>query len=398
MRARISKRFCLLIALSMLLVLLSACGNDEPEVVVAPEPTTAIVATPTIAVVAVVEAATATPEIVETATPAEEAVTDTGDVIVITGTRLITGTRVTTDIVVTTETVVLARELITTLIVSTDVTTNIVLTDTEQSVQTETSLLTETARVAPQVVGAVAVVGVADADNRFRSAATLIGYPVVSQEGAVIGILSDMVVNLQSGNVVFVILEYSGAIATGDNRLPLPLRAFRFDAANEALTLAIDEETLAGQNGFGAEWPNLREPGYLEETAVFWEGLNTPVIGTDITNTLRATTGILTTASQLINITIGDPTGTGFGMIGDLLVNLAEGRLVYAVVTSGGALDLGEERIVVPLAAFNFEQRTPILAVAPTALEAAPRFDPNWTVGNAEPTWVEEIERYWAGL
>lgn len=397
MRARISKRFCLLIALSMLLVLLSACGNDEPEVVVAPEPTTAeVVATPTIAVVAVVESATATPEIVETETPAEEAVTDTGDVIVITGTRLITGTRVTTDIVVTTETVVLARELITTLIVSTDATTNVVLTDTEQSTQTVTTLMTETARVAPQVVGAVAVVGVADADNRFRSAATLIGYPVVSQEGAVIGILSDMVVNLQSGHVVFVILEYSGAIATGANRLPLPLRAFRFDAANEALLLTVGEGVLEGQTGFGAEWPNLREPGYIEETAVFWEGLNTVEIGTDVTNALRATTGVLTTASQLINITIGDPAGAEFGVIDDLLVNLAEGRLVYAVVTSGG--DLGEDRIVVPLAAFNFEQRTPILAVAPTTLEAAPRFDPNWTVGNAEPTWVEETERYWAGL
>lgn len=403
MCTRIPKRFCLLIALSTLLVLLSACGRDEPEVVVAPEPTTAeVVATPTVAVVAVVEAATATPEIVEIATPTEEAVTDAGDVIVITGTRLITGTRVTTDIVVTTETVVLARELITTLIVSTDATTSVVLTDTQQSTQTITSLMTETARVAPQVapsaVDAVLVVGVADADNRFRSAATLIGYPVVNQEGAVIGILSDMVINLQTGNLVFAILEYSGAVAIGDNRVPLPLNAFRFAEANEALILAIDEGALEGQTGFGAEWPNLRDASYIAETATFWEGLNTDLIGSDVTDALRATTGVLTTASQLIGITIQEPAGAGFGVIDDLLVNLAEGQLLYAVVTSGGNLDLGEERIVVPLAAFNFEQRTPTLAVEPTTLETAPRFDPNWTVGNAEPTWVEEIERYWADL
>lgn len=400
MDRRIPKQFRLFMALVALVVFLSACGNDEPEAVVVPaEPTTAaVVETPT---AAVTEAVTETVPLTEEVTLTDTGVA-AGDVTVITSTRLITGTEVTTDVVVTTDTVVLARELITTVIVATDVMTDVVLTDTQQTTQTESTFVTETARITPQVVpgvvGAVVVVGVVDADNRYRSASTLLGYPVVNLEGAAIGQLSDMVVNLETGNVAFAILDYGGAIDIGDNRLPLPLSAFRFDAANEALVLAVEEGTLEGQSGFGADWPNLRDPGYIEETAAFWEGLNTDVIAPEVVNALRTTTGVLTTASQLIGITIQDPAGAGFGMIQDLLVSLADGRIAYAVVASGGNLDLGQDLVVVPLAAFDFAQRVPTLAVEPTVLEGAPRFDPNWTVGDAEPTWVEEIESYWADL
>ncbi|MEZ4730079.1 MAG: PRC-barrel domain-containing protein [Caldilineaceae bacterium] len=179
------------IVLSLLLtcaLLLSACGNDEPEPVGVPD--AAVVEEPAVEVEPTLEVAEVTEpegvaeveatevitaeleatEVVTTAVEgAEESAvltetaeaaavgataintaTMSGDVEIITDTQLVTGTEVLTQIQVLTNVVVLEQQLVTTVVTSTDLVTDVV-TLTDQELLTETEFITATADVTPTV-------------------------------------------------------------------------------------------------------------------------------------------------------------------------------------------------------------------------------------------------------
>ena len=91
--------------------------------------------------------------------------------------------------------------------------------------------------------------------------------------------------------------------------------------------------------------------------------------------------------------------GEELGNLKDVVVDLDEGRITYAVLSFGGFLGLGDKLFAIPWEALimDMEENTFILDVDKEALKHAPGFDKeSWPNDNQyEAGWLLEIYDYY---
>src|SRR6185295_20340683 len=90
--------------------------------------------------------------------------------------------------------------------------------------------------------------------------------------------------------------------------------------------------------------------------------------------------------------------GENLGDIKDIVIDRASGRIVYAVVSFGGFLGLGEKLFAVPWSAFSQSTEhkdTFVLAIDKERLKNAPGFDHNNWPQMASREWVSNLYTYY---
>jgi len=104
-------------------------------------------------------------------------------------------------------------------------------------------------------------------------------------------------------------------------------------------------------------------------------------------------------ATTLIGDKVVNRSGEELGSIKELMIDLDEGHVAYAVLSFGGLMGLGEKLFAIPWEAMDLdtEQHAFILNVDKAALEEAPGFDKdNWPVNpQYEAKWLlDELDDY----
>ena len=105
----------------------------------------------------------------------------------------------------------------------------------------------------------------------------------------------------------------------------------------------------------------------------------------------------LTTAS-LQGSSVKDPSGSDLGTIKELMIDLVDGRVSYAVLSFGGFLGLGDKLFAVPWGAlhYNIIQEHFVLDIDRERLEHAPGFDKDAWPNFADPRFRVETQEYYA--
>lgn len=85
------------------------------------------------------------------------------------------------------------------------------------------------------------------------------------------------------------------------------------------------------------------------------------------------------------------------GDIKEIMLDMASGRVAYAVLSFGGILTLGEKLFAVPWNALKLDTRNKrfLLDVDKERLEMAPGFDPDRWPDMADETWVREVHSFY---
>jgi len=418
-------------ALIALTLLLGACGGESE-----PTATPATVPTPVATLaVATSEAATANGALTETEQAAEtggitEGTASSGvsNAAVITSTELVTGTEVLTNINVSTNTVVIEQNLITTVITNTNLVSNVV-ESTESSSASESSVTTATAQLTPESSAgkaevdvtitplaptATAVVrntsevsatatpqptktaqasegqlltgtapvamgtiftGVTDAQGKTILASTLLDSKFLTSDGKVSGELEDLVVDMQSSQLLYLLLKYGGVLNAGETTVAVPLNALSLKQDGTFL-LNIPPEHLQQFPKLEDDWPKAGSPNWDSDVRNFWDkegfpvGFDPSVSGTSIRRIASWTGAPL------------DDIGLGAGTAKDAIVALDQGRVPYVLVSFADAPAVGgtagdNNWYAVPLTAFD--PQNPQLAlpsdVNASTFEGAPRFN-----------------------
>lgn len=89
--------------------------------------------------------------------------------------------------------------------------------------------------------------------------------------------------------------------------------------------------------------------------------------------------------------------GEDLGDVRDLMIDMATGRVVYAVLSFGGFLSLGDKRFAVPWAALSLDpahQRF-VLNVERDSLLHAPAFDSDHWPDMDDPVWARSIAAHY---
>ena len=102
-------------------------------------------------------------------------------------------------------------------------------------------------------------------------------------------------------------------------------------------------------------------------------------------------------ASTLMSDEVVDAEGEKLGEIEDLMIDLQNGRVDYAVLSFGGFLGLGGKLFAVPFELFDvdFENQRMILDVEREAVQEAPGFDEDDWPDTADQSWHAEVHDHW---
>ena len=104
-------------------------------------------------------------------------------------------------------------------------------------------------------------------------------------------------------------------------------------------------------------------------------------------------------ASKIIGNKVVNREGEQLGNIKDLMMDLDDAQIAYAVLSFGGFLGLGDKLFAIPLEALAFgtEDHTVILDVDKEVLKNAPGFDKDHWPDDAqyEAGWLLDIYEYY---
>ncbi len=94
-------------------------------------------------------------------------------------------------------------------------------------------------------------------NRRVMSASTLDGDKVVNNKGENLGKIEDIMLDLENGQVAYVVLSFGGIMGIGDKLFALPWDKLTVDLDNKRFVLNVDKELLDKAPGFDKDqWPD----------------------------------------------------------------------------------------------------------------------------------------------
>ncbi|PHI19686.1 photosystem reaction center subunit H [Lewinellaceae bacterium SD302] len=105
----------------------------------------------------------------------------------------------------------------------------------------------------------------------------------------------------------------------------------------------------------------------------------------------------LLSSSSITGTTVYNTRNEKLGEIKDLMINVHNGHINYAVLSFGGFLGLGDKYFAVPMEAFtiNRDNENFVLNVSKDRLENAPGFDKDNWPSSTDETYTNDVYRYY---
>ena len=102
-------------------------------------------------------------------------------------------------------------------------------------------------------------------------------------------------------------------------------------------------------------------------------------------------------ADTLLGNDVFNGDGEDLGDIKEFMIDMATGKVAYAVLSFGGLLGMGDKLFAVPWAALTLdtENKRFTLKVPKDALKDAPGFDKNRWPAMSDKTWASGVHRFY---
>lgn len=102
-------------------------------------------------------------------------------------------------------------------------------------------------------------------------------------------------------------------------------------------------------------------------------------------------------ADTLLGNDVYNKDGEDLGDIKEFMIDMRSGRVVYAVLSYGGVLGMGDKLFAVPWSALVLDtvNKRFTLDVSKTALEKAPGFDKDKWPSMADKTWASGVHEFY---
>ena len=102
-------------------------------------------------------------------------------------------------------------------------------------------------------------------------------------------------------------------------------------------------------------------------------------------------------ANTLLGNDVYNKDDEDLGDIKEFMIDMASGKIAYAVLSFGGVLGMGEKLFAVPWSALTLDTQNKrfTLDVEKDRLESAPGFDQDSWPNMADPSWEKSIHDYY---
>lgn len=187
-------------------------------------------------------------------------------------------------------------------------------------------------------------------------ASKVIGMRVRNPQNENLGKIDDLVVDVNNERVSYAVLAFGGAMGMGDKLFAYPISVFQPTADRKELVLNLDKDKLKAAPGFERKnWPDWNKDTYRADVERYFGPTITPK---------TMPNQRLARASDLIGKKVEDRSGTRIGKIDDLVVNLGNGKLHYAVLDVGKPWTINDTLVPMSMTSFTVppDQRKDLVA------------------------------------
>jgi sporulation protein YlmC with PRC-barrel domain len=114
-------------------------------------------------------------------------------------------------------------------------------------------------------------------------------------------------------------------------------------------------------------------------------------------NPAFGTENLIISAGTLMGDAVRNSAGEGLGKIEEIMIDVNNGKIAYAVLSFGGFLGIGDKLFAVPWDALTLNSASQefILDVDKEVLENAPGFDKDNWPDMADSTWHTAVQNHW---
>jgi sporulation protein YlmC with PRC-barrel domain len=108
---------------------------------------------------------------------------------------------------------------------------------------------------------------------KILTATSLIGDRVENRQGEHLGRIKDIMLDVQRGNIAYVVLEYGGFMGVGEKLFAIPFIDLDLDQTQQKFMLDVDKEQLDRAPGFDKNhWPETNSHSYGKRPGSSWGG------------------------------------------------------------------------------------------------------------------------------
>jgi sporulation protein YlmC with PRC-barrel domain len=99
--------------------------------------------------------------------------------------------------------------------------------------------------------------------GKINKASSLTGMPIKNHLGENLGEIQDLVLDLPTGRISYVVLSVGGFLGVGEKYIAIPPSVFATAPGGDSLLLNADKSRIQGAPGFvKTSWPDVNNPGW----------------------------------------------------------------------------------------------------------------------------------------
>jgi sporulation protein YlmC with PRC-barrel domain len=98
------------------------------------------------------------------------------------------------------------------------------------------------------------------------SASSIAADPVANAAGDKIADVKDVMIDLATGRVAYLVISYGGFLGLGDKLFAVPWSVAKVDQSDQSIVIDLDEEILKTAPGFDPDhWPDIAQSAWNRE-------------------------------------------------------------------------------------------------------------------------------------
>ncbi len=246
--------------------------------------------------------------------------------------------------------------------------------------------------------------------GRVRRTTLLLHCIVTNLQGETIGKVEDLVIDKDEGYVAYAVISFGGFLGVGEKLFAIPFSKVILTGDESCVVADFSKAQLDQAPTFATEsWPTFdRRYGTTlhdhYKTRPYWDDLSgasrqDPTrISKEALDEEQLRARGMCRASKAIGTDVEDLDGKSLGDIDERVFDDRTARIVYAVLSFGGFLGVGDKLFAIPWQSLRRSREDAdrmIFDVAKERLQAAPGFDhENWP-DMADRGWGTEIHKYY---
>ena len=224
----------------------------------------------------------------------------------------------------------------------------------------------------------------------------LIGKEVRTSDNQKLGKIDNLIVDLESGHVLYVLVGSGGVLGAGEKKFAIAPGAFT-DARGNNVQVNFDKAKFEGAPEFSKDIDKDTELGKADFVyrvhqhfgqSAWWQGKAAPNEGT-FNNVHKA--------SDLIGMKVKNVGDQDMGKIDNLMIDLPAGRVAYVIFAPDRSLALGDNLYALPPNALTLSSDRKYLAsdISKEKLTGAPHFEKGQWPDMSNPTWGGQVYKYY---